>query len=190
MRSSHPEAIRKRLRPPIPSRDATREGNDIQRSASFRVEICEPWVVPGPRTEQRPELILVAPSGRIHRKRGEVLPPLSYRMEIVPDEPGLWKYGWCFSPAEESPAAGNRGGGVFYVDATDPSVVENFARALIAEFGDKETADLSDQYRFNAFLRLAAEHRLQSEEQRERADKWIAEVRRLLPHHLDQNRGR
>jgi len=108
---------------------------------------------------------------------------------LVPDEPGLWRYGWSFLPYEKQPAGTHQGQGLFFVDVPrgegEDRALEDFARSIVASVEGKEASDPHSQYRLHAFVRWTAESRQAGRISPERASELIDSVRQWLPHEFE-----
>ncbi len=151
----------------------------------LRVELLETWVAPGPRQEQRPEMVLLAPSGRRHRVQGVPIDALRYRIAFEPDEPGLWRYAWSFLPRPQSLPGSHEGRGLVYVHLLRAGFglpeFERAAEAFAAAVRNKDRTDPRDQVRFNALVRAAAALAYRDPAQATRAREILEAVRRDLP---------
>lgn len=152
----------------------------------FVVDILATWVKPGPRELQTPELALVSPSGKIHRVRGKPAPEFHYTMEFLPDEPGVWRYGWAFRPeAAPCPPEFHHGEGVFFADLLPMPYTaadfEKLAAELTASFTTHSKQTPSDILRFNAFERCAVSFSNRGPQERELAQRLLKQVRDVLP---------
>ncbi len=152
---------------------------------TFLVDITAPWVQPGPRELQSPELVLIAPTGKVHRIRGRSESDLHYRLEFHPDEPGVWRYGWAFRPMEEARTEFHRGEGVFYADLLPipfgATELEKAAEDLVSVFGKHEHQERSDVLRFNVFVRYAGSFSRRGHAEKAIAEDLLEKVRQKLP---------
>jgi hypothetical protein len=132
-----------------------------------------------------PELLLVAPSGRVERVQAVTAPESRYRLEAHPDEPGLWRYGWSFRPWENSPVGGHQGEGLFFVTTPvgpgEGAALRDFARRVIEQVRDKPATDVYDQYRINAVVRWAADYEHRAPGDDHAGEQAIQELREALP---------
>ena len=147
---------------------------------NFNLSLLETWVKPGPREKQRPEIVLIAPSGQVHRVEGEPS-ALHYIMTFRPYEPGLWRYGWSFLPRPQSPPNSHQGEGLFYVPTPvgeeERLALHAYADFLIQSLEHKISADEYDQYRINAFTRWAARFALRGKVEKSLSDELVRKVR-------------
>jgi hypothetical protein len=152
---------------------------------TLQVEIAAPFVAPGPRELQTPELVLVAPTGKVHRLRGKAVASLRYSMEFQPDEPGVWRYGWAFRPTLTARSEYHAGEGVFYADLLPipfaAPELKKQAEDLVSVFKEHKQQDRSDVLRMNSFVRLAASFSRRGPAEEQLAKKLIEEVRGALP---------
>lgn len=152
----------------------------ISLGMNFSLSLLETWVKPGPRDKQRPELVLIAPSGQIHKVEGEPQ-GLHYIMTFRPDEPGLWRYGWSFLPRPQSPPNSHQGEGLFYVATPvgeeEGTALRAYADYLIQALAHKISADKYDQYRINAFTRWAARFAAQGKAEKSLSEQLVRQVR-------------
>ncbi|HET7903538.1 MAG TPA: hypothetical protein VFM17_03155 [Candidatus Eisenbacteria bacterium] len=166
------------------------------RSPGFRIDlgdsVCislrEFWVQPGPRERQVPELVAIAPSGKVHRTQGKATDGIDYRISFVPQEPGLWRYGWAFRPMTQIPLEAHQGEGVFYVrlpgpaEGADLGMLRRWTSDLIRQARASGAEDPSVQVEVNALCRWAAlSSRGASDPQRREIDRMVEEVRAALP---------
>jgi hypothetical protein len=160
----------------------------IELGEPFVVLLWETWIAPGPRELQVPELVLVAPSGRVHRLAGEPAPDSRYRLEARPDEPGLWRYGWSFRPWENSPVGSHEGEGLFFVatpsGSEEGAALRAFARRVIEDVRGKRATDVFDQYRVNAVVRWAADYEHRASGGDHAGEQAIRELREALPREI------
>lgn len=130
---------------------------------TFSLDLHATWVSPGPRTAQVPELALVSPSGETHFVNGADGPDLRYRMTFVPEELGLWRYGWSFRPTEHHPVGSQVGQGTFFVglngDTGDSAALSFLAAAVGRAHLSESTTTKRRQSLLNSFLRAATFHR-------------------------------
>jgi hypothetical protein len=151
----------------------------------FRVDLLETWVSPGPREAQVPELLLVAPSGLVHRVNGVPADQYRYHIDFAPDELGLWRYGWSFLPRAASPPGSHHGEGIFLVvpptGQAEQAMLQTYAWQLVETFSDREQTNPSDQYKLNSFIRWAVDYGSRHPDQQDSSDELIAEVRGSLP---------
>jgi hypothetical protein len=154
--------------------------NSISLGMDFNLSLLETWVNPGPRTKQRPELVLIAPSGEVHRTSGEPK-GLHYIMAFRPYEPGLWRYGWSFLPRPQSPPNSHQGEGVFFVATPvgeeEEQALREYAQYLIQSVAHGGLANKYDQYRINTFTRWAARFAAQGQAEKILSDKLVRQVR-------------
>lgn len=157
----------------------------LQLGRELAVELLVTWVAPGPRESQLPELLLRAPSGRIHRVNGVPGEELRYAMRFVPDEPGLWRYGWSFRPMPESPPGFHRGRSMVFVDRPTGEAerieLEAFAARLVESISGRTETKASDQHRINAFVRWAADYARQGSGEEQTSKRLLQAVRQVLP---------
>ncbi|GEM_PF-2565707 len=134
--------------------------NSVEWGDPFQIELLETWVQPGPRDEQVPEMLLLAPSGRLYRVLGAPVSDVAYRIVVRPDEVGLWRYLWSFAPMPETPPNGHMGTGLFFVTITPtPANVQRlhaFAAHIERELRSVPVYDLGLQQQVNALIRLTA----------------------------------
>jgi hypothetical protein len=152
---------------------------------TFEVRLQEPWVSPGPREVQRPELVLIAPSGQVHRVDGRPVDKVNFEITFTPDEPGLWRYGWSYLPRSKSPRGSHQGEGLFYVRVPqEGNELEQF-RSWAASVGDalegRPSSQETDQYRLNAAVRWAANLAQRNPEDRQEVEAILRRLRRRLP---------
>jgi hypothetical protein len=163
--------------------------NRLQLGELFSIQLLETWVQPGPREKQVPEMILIAPSGKLYTSQGRFVAPLSYRIDFQPNELGLWRYGWTFTPIKNSPdgtpPGSHQGEGFFFLDRSiSDSTEDKFrgeAKKLISTLQNKKFTEPADQVQFNSFLRSAASYARRGEAERRTGERLIREMRDALP---------
>lgn len=136
--------------------------NRVRLGEEVHLRLDEFWVKPGPRTEQTPRVVLIAPSGDTVRRRATPASELSYETVLVPDEVGLWRYGWCFRAYPELPKGTHCGKGVFYVglDLDDPNAdrrVRKYAETVKKSIKDLGFVHRKSVYQLNTLSRLMAQ---------------------------------
>ncbi len=151
---------------------------------TLRFDLQETWVRPGPPEKQVPEMVLVSPSGRQMRVLARPESEFWYRFEFLPDEFGLWRYGWSFRPTRTRPLGSHEGEGVFYVGIpggpTAGQRLEQLAEHLIASLEEVEFKDPVVQNNIGGFTRWAAAFRLKGPEEKQAADRLLELVHEAL----------
>jgi hypothetical protein len=164
----------------------------IELGTSFRVELREPWVSPGPRELQLPELVAIAPSGALHRVSGQPEDSVRYVVSLEPEELGLWRYGWSYLPWEAIPPGAHQGEGLFFVRVPrgrgEEEALETLARSVEESARRGGASDPILQYQWNAFLRSVSESEVAGRLPPERADALVKRVRGALVGRLDERR--
>jgi hypothetical protein len=127
------------------------------------IVLHEFWVRPGPRQRQLPELVLIAPSGDLHRVPGRAGEGDEYTLSFRPEEPGLWRFGWSFRTTPNTPVGSHEGEGVFYAtlpggETGDYPRVLAWGRDLVEGLRRGRFSTPSAQVRVNALCRWAAAH--------------------------------
>jgi hypothetical protein len=82
-------------------------------------------------------------------------------MRFVPDELGLWRYGWSFRPSPVYPPGSHEGEGLFFVEIPAPAEasierLESLAEDLIAAAGEVDIRGSRFQTRLNNLVRWGA----------------------------------
>jgi hypothetical protein len=143
------------------------------------------WVRPGPREAQRPNMVVVAPSGRAYVVDARAEPDTWYRIDFSPDEPGLWRYGWSFLPTPDRTPGSHQGEGLFFAEPpsgpAEVTQLKAFAERLVAELKAKKETDPTDQARINALVRWAAVYGHGGPAQKKAADQVLAQLRAAVP---------
>ncbi len=158
--------------------------NRLPWGEPFSVSLSETWVQPGPREQQLPEMVLIAPSGKRYRVEGRAPPGLEYLVEFQPDELGLWRYGWSFRPTPERPLGGHQGEGVFYVDThfgnCEGEKLEEFANYIISSLSSHGYTDPSVQVNVNGFVRWVARYAEKGPLEKQTSERLLNEVKEAL----------
>jgi hypothetical protein len=158
--------------------------NCIKLGDKFAVNLLEGWISPGPREKQLPEMVAFAPSGKIHIIIGSSS-NLSYKIQFLPDELGLWKYGWSFIPYNFSPR--HQGEGLFYVEVPDDlsqeEKLKDYANKLIALLKNKGQNDLSNKYKINSTIRWATGFARKGESENDLSQDLLKKIREVIPSH-------
>ena len=83
--------------------------------ASVLFNLSEYWVTA--RYLNRPFMLLLSPSGKLHQIRGQVPNGniYTYIFSFLPNEPGLWRYLWFYVPTREIRLHTHENRGLFYV---------------------------------------------------------------------------
>jgi hypothetical protein len=151
------------------------------------IALREFWVLPGPRERQLPELVLVAPSGRLYRPRGRVGPGDEYQFSFQPKEPELWRYGWSFRSTPSRPPESHQGEGLFYValqgqgNGSELEGIRSWVAELKSEIRQAPRYDAAAEIKADALCRwVAAYSRAASPADRREAERLVEEVRAAL----------
>jgi hypothetical protein len=151
---------------------------------NFVLEILETWVQPGPRVEQAPEMVLIAPSGRLLKIDADSVSRQRYRVEFRPDEFGLWRYGWTFRPRPNRPLGGHQGEGVFYLGqatgTAEAEMLEDLADFLVEKLRFTRGSDRAMQPNVNGFYRWVARFARQGPAEQQTADRLQEKVTEAL----------
>ena len=156
--------------------------HQIQLGQTLSINLLETWIQPGPKEQQLPELVLVAPSGKVHRINGEYKGDFQYQIKFKPDLPGLWKYGWSFLPMHVNQPGSHQGEGLFYVDIPSGESEERelraFAKRLEAVSQEIRSSRRSAyQYQRNQFIRWASAYAQKGAHEKQLSDELINRVR-------------
>ncbi|MFQ5963568.1 MAG: hypothetical protein ACE5KZ_04710 [Candidatus Scalinduaceae bacterium] len=158
--------------------------NCIKLGDKFAVNLLEGWISPGPREKQLPEMVAIAPSGKIHIIIGSSS-NLSYKIQFLPDELGLWKYGWSFIPYKVS--SRHQGEGLFCVEVPDDlsqeEKLKDYANKLIALLKNKGRNDFSVQYKINSTIRWATGFARKGERENDLSQDLLKKIREVVPLH-------
>ncbi len=134
--------------------------NAVEWGDPFQIDLLETWVQPGPRSEQVPEILLLAPSGRLYRVLGTPVSDVAYQIVAQPREVGLWRYLWSFAPMPVTPPNGHVGTGLFFVTITPSAAnvqrLNAFAAHVEQELQSVPVYDLGVQQQINALVRLTS----------------------------------
>jgi hypothetical protein len=148
--------------------------NRVEWGEEFVLDLLETWVQPGPREEQAPEMVLIAPSGRLLKVDADSVSRHRYRAAFRPDEFGLWRYGWTFRPRPNRPLGGHEGEGVFYVGpatgGNEGAMLEDLADHLVETLRHTSPKNPSIQRTVNGFYRWAARFARQGPAEQQTAD--------------------
>jgi hypothetical protein len=151
----------------------------------FTWSILATWVQPGPRDSQRPELVLLAPSGEARRLEAAATEGLGYRLEFVPDEPGLWRYIWSYRPMHVSAPMAHTSRGAFWVSLLPEGAglgeIEALAELIVARFESREAQSPGDALLFNSFVKESGRLIRSNPEWADRITESISRVRRAAP---------
>ena len=151
---------------------------------SIKLALHETWVWPGPREKQLPELLAIAPSGRVHRVSARATPELDYVMVFEPDEFGLWRYGWSFRPTPTRLPGNHQGEGVFFVGIAEgdgeAAKLEELAAYIIENVRRLGYQDAVLQGKVNVFVRWAVRYGRKGPEEKATSERLLTAVREAL----------
>lgn len=130
----------------------------VALGGEFRDKLRHTWVTSGIPEDGRVAWIFISPAGEEHRREGRYEGDYTWSVELVPREPGPWRYWWEHELAGE-PERGP--GGEFTVRAEHPGAVREALERLAAEIReaglDRHSRDLDPfRIRFSRLVREAA----------------------------------